>query len=295
MGELKSIVSYPERGRGGDNRWRGNCSPELIRDLLAFFKPRKVFDPMVGSGTTRDVCRELGIEHTVLDLNPAFGGWDALNEDVPESSDFIFWHPPYHDIIRYSGEQWGNDADTRDLSRCPNYEDFISKLNMIEAKLMYSLRRGGHIAILVGDVKKNGVVRSIQKDMDWLGSPVNVMIKAQHNCQSDNKTYCGKFIPIVHEYILLFKRDDCFVIPVKRSVGANFDIRDAKKATWRDIVYAAMEYIGGRGKLKDIYDAVDGHRRTAENPYWQDKVRQVVRAFPKDFRQVSEGEYALAA
>ena len=28
---LTSIVSYPERGTGGNNRYRGNCSPKLIR------------------------------------------------------------------------------------------------------------------------------------------------------------------------------------------------------------------------------------------------------------------------
>lgn len=29
---LTSIVSYPERGTGGNNRYRGNCSPKLIED-----------------------------------------------------------------------------------------------------------------------------------------------------------------------------------------------------------------------------------------------------------------------
>ena len=28
--KISSIVSYPERGEGGDNRYRGNCSPKLI-------------------------------------------------------------------------------------------------------------------------------------------------------------------------------------------------------------------------------------------------------------------------
>ena len=31
---LTSIVSYPERGTGGNNRYRGNCSPKLIEDLI---------------------------------------------------------------------------------------------------------------------------------------------------------------------------------------------------------------------------------------------------------------------
>ena len=32
---LTSIVSYPERGTGGNNRYRGNCSPKLIGASLA--------------------------------------------------------------------------------------------------------------------------------------------------------------------------------------------------------------------------------------------------------------------
>ena len=31
---LTSIVSYPERGAGGNNRYCGNCSPKLIEDLI---------------------------------------------------------------------------------------------------------------------------------------------------------------------------------------------------------------------------------------------------------------------
>lgn len=31
---LTSIVSYPERGTGGNNRYRGNCSPKLIEDAF---------------------------------------------------------------------------------------------------------------------------------------------------------------------------------------------------------------------------------------------------------------------
>lgn len=30
---LTTVVSYPERGEGGNNKYRGNCSPKLIEDL----------------------------------------------------------------------------------------------------------------------------------------------------------------------------------------------------------------------------------------------------------------------
>ena len=43
---LTSIVSYPERGEGGNNKYRGNCSPKLIEDLSGFFKPSEICDYM---------------------------------------------------------------------------------------------------------------------------------------------------------------------------------------------------------------------------------------------------------
>ena len=41
---LTSVVSYPERGHGGNNRYRGNCSPKLIEDLITHFRPHEVCD-----------------------------------------------------------------------------------------------------------------------------------------------------------------------------------------------------------------------------------------------------------
>ena len=62
---LTSVVSYPERGQGGNNRYRGNCSPKLIEDLIAHFRPHEVCDYMCGSNTTADAARTMGIvSHT---------------------------------------------------------------------------------------------------------------------------------------------------------------------------------------------------------------------------------------
>ncbi len=47
---LTSIVSYPERGEGGNNRYRGNCSPRLIEDLLGFFRPGESVTTCVAAG-----------------------------------------------------------------------------------------------------------------------------------------------------------------------------------------------------------------------------------------------------
>ena len=96
---LTSVVSYPERGHGGNNRYRGNCSPKLIEDLITHFRPHEVCDYMCGSNTTADAARAMGIVSHTYDLH---SGFDLLHTDIQERPEFIFWHPPYWDIIQYS-------------------------------------------------------------------------------------------------------------------------------------------------------------------------------------------------
>ena len=96
---LTSIVSYPERGEGGNNRYRGNCSPKLVEDLIGFFRPAEICDYMCGSGTTKAAADKCGIGSHLYDLH---SGFDVMNCEIPERPGFIFWHPPYWDIVTYS-------------------------------------------------------------------------------------------------------------------------------------------------------------------------------------------------
>ena len=78
---LTSIVSYPERGEGGNNKYRGNCSPKLIEDLIGFFKPEEICDYMCGSGTTASAASKMGIGSHCYDLH---SGFDLLNSEILE-------------------------------------------------------------------------------------------------------------------------------------------------------------------------------------------------------------------
>ena len=123
---MKSVVSYPERGDGGNNLYRGNCSPRLIEDIIEQYKLTSLNDYMVGSGTTKDVCKRLGVAGEYYDLNR---GFDLMEMDIPERPENIFWHPPYDDIVVYSDRmysakdiinRYGFDdlpSHTRDFSR----------------------------------------------------------------------------------------------------------------------------------------------------------------------------------
>jgi len=59
---LTSVVSYPERGDGGNSKYRGNCSPEIIKDLISHFGLTEICDYMCGSNTTRDAANAMGIK-----------------------------------------------------------------------------------------------------------------------------------------------------------------------------------------------------------------------------------------
>ena len=49
--------------------------------------------------------------------------------------------------------------------------------------------------------------------------------------------------------------------------------------TWKDVVAEALAELGGQAHLSDIYSRVEGHRKTAKNPTWQDTIRRVVRQY----------------
>ena len=163
---MKSIVSYPERGVGGAALYRGNCSPKLIQDLIAQFKPDQICDYMAGSYTTRDAANAMGIESHCYDLNQ---GFDLIEMELPERSEFTFWHPPYWDIITYSDnmysakevqEKYGIDPRKNDLSRIKKWDDFVTLQNYCTVKLFSGLKKGGRLAILMGDIKKKGKLYS---------------------------------------------------------------------------------------------------------------------------------------
>ena len=56
---LTSIHGWSERGNYGDPNYPGNCSGNLIRDLLRSYRPKSVLDPMTGGGTCRDIVYKL--------------------------------------------------------------------------------------------------------------------------------------------------------------------------------------------------------------------------------------------
>lgn len=205
---LVSLVSYPQRCNAwGDGRYRGNCDGRLFLQLVQHYRPRCVADPMLGSGTTRDVIAGLN-RHKTADIR-YWGsdlrlGFNLLTDDLPGTFDLVWIHPPYWDIIRYSN-------DLSDLSTIDNYVEFRAALRVCLQRCFASLNPGGRLAILVGDIRRNGsytpLVRDVLNLEGELGQLRSIIIKAQHNCRSDGTEYTRLEDPrILHEYCIVFKR-----------------------------------------------------------------------------------------
>lgn len=296
---LASIVSYPEHGEGGSNRYRGNCSPKLIEDLLGFFRPSEICDYMCGSGTTRAAADKLGISSHIYDLH---SGFDMMSCEIPERPEFIFWHPPYWDIVTYSDvmyraedvqKQFGYDPRKSDLSRIPDWEAFVAAMNYAMMKQFAALEKGGRMAVLMGDIKKKGCLYSMLAEIAKPGTLENIIIKAQHNCFSEQTHYSGKFIPILHEYVMIVRKDAPLLMPVLFTQRRAVDVRDMQEATWRDVVAAVLEQCDQPVALSYLYEQIEPHQKAQANKWWKEKIRQTLQYYPEFFIHTDRGMWKL--
>lgn len=102
--------NYGQDGAQGNQAYAGATPSYVIWNLLKRYTRSgdTVLDPMAGSGTTLDVCRDLGRKGVGFDLQPSHPEVresDARHMPLDNSSvDFIFVDPPYSDHLRYSGK-----------------------------------------------------------------------------------------------------------------------------------------------------------------------------------------------
>jgi hypothetical protein len=197
---LTSVVSYPNRGPWGDNRYPGNCSGYMLIDLCATYRPRSVLDPMEGSGTSREVCADMGILYAGYDLR---SGVDSLHDEIGAGYDLIFWHPPYHDMKAYTD-------DPRDLSRTGSLAAFRAMLRAGYWRFFDLLAPGGRLAILMGDLRRKGQYEPFTVDVAQLDRVhlQGIIVKVQHNVSSNNTRYGGAFVPILHETLTLYRKPE---------------------------------------------------------------------------------------
>ena len=195
---LTSVVSYPNRGSWGNNRYPGNCSGYLLIDLCSTYQPKRVLDPMEGGQTSREVCADMQLDYTGYDLRT---GTDSLHDDIGNGYDLIFWHPPYHDMKQYTD-------DPRDLSRSGSLTVFLSLLRTGYHRFFEVLAPGGRLAILIGDLRRRGRYEPLTAEVARLDRThlESIVVKVQHNVSSNKTSYGGSFVPILHETLTIYRK-----------------------------------------------------------------------------------------
>jgi hypothetical protein len=203
---LTSLYHKSWRGNYGDARYPGNCSGELIKDLLLYFKPQRVLDPMTGSGTCLDVCRELNVPCRSSDIHAGADACDPANYADIGSFDFVWLHPPYWRQKHYTD-------DPRDLSNCPTLEAFLERYRLLIENCASVLTPGGKLAILMGDYSDREVgfvpLTYHTKRLAFecgLKQTCTDIIRFSHGASSSKKTYRSSFIPGLHDVCMVFEK-----------------------------------------------------------------------------------------
>jgi hypothetical protein len=202
---LTSLYHTTAAGDYGDRSYPGNCGGNLIKDLLRYFRPGSVFDPMAGSGTSHDVCEELGIYCWSSDMREGIDACDA--SQFPRACfDFCWIHPPYWRMKLYTD-------DARDLSRAPTLKTFLERYRLLIENCAGAITLGGKIAILMGDYSDRQA--GYMPLVFWtkylamqagLWQSCTDIIRFSHGASSSKKVYRSSFIPGLHDVCMIFKK-----------------------------------------------------------------------------------------
>lgn len=231
--ENTSIWSFKERGNWATHKgdYRGNCPPQVPRNLILKYTREEdiVLDPFCGSGTSMIECKLLNRKGIGIDVNveslklakdrlnfeynttyePKLIKADSTNLQriIPNGKiDFIFAHPPYADIIKYSKDI------KEDISRL-NLQEFLNQMSLFSKECFRILKKGKICSVLIGDIRKN-------KNVIPLGFYImnifiqagfilkEIIIKEQHNCKMTDywKSKNMDFYLLAHEYVFIFKK-----------------------------------------------------------------------------------------
>jgi DNA modification methylase len=158
--ESTTLWDYPKQSYGktrkGSNKYAGVTPAFVIYNMLRrYTEPGDlVLDPMAGSGTTIDVCKEEGRKCIAYDISPTrpdITQNDARTIPLKDNSvDMIFIDSPYGDNIDYNDHP-GNIGKISAES-----EEFYGALDKVISECHRVLKPGKTLGWLIGDqwVKK---------------------------------------------------------------------------------------------------------------------------------------------
>jgi DNA modification methylase len=221
----------------------GNFIPQIPNQLLRRYtkKGEWVLDPFLGSGTTLIEAQRLGrnavgielsqkvLEQTKKNIeresNPhkielEFVNGDSASVDLLEvesvlqikSFQFIIWHPPYWDIIKFSDNK-------SDLSNSKSIEEFLKGFGKVLDNCIPHLDKKRFAAVVISDKYSNGewiplgfyVMQEVLKRGMILKSTIvknfdETTAKRNQKELWRYRALAGGFYVFKHEYIFIFQK-----------------------------------------------------------------------------------------
>ncbi len=162
--QVTTLWDYPSQNYGredqGDRGYTGATPSYIIWNCLMRYSNEKdlVVDPMCGSGTTIDVCRDTNRRALGYDISPSRK--DIFRSDARKlpledgKADFVFVDPPYGDNINYSEEK-------ECIGKLPAYEEeYFRAMEKVISEIDRILKPDRYMALYVCDYydKKKGFV-----------------------------------------------------------------------------------------------------------------------------------------
>ncbi len=173
-------------GKQGDQNYAGATPSYIIWNVLARYtkEGHLVVDPMCGSGTTIDVCRDTARRILGYDIHPVRN--DIFRADARKlpledrKADFVFIDPPYGDNIEYSDEK---DCIGRISASDPGY--FTAMAGVI-GEIDRVLKSDRYMALYVSDYyhRKKGFVPigfELFRLLSHYFTPVDIIAVTRHN------------------------------------------------------------------------------------------------------------------
>lgn len=237
------IIEKRDNSGAHNAHYHGNFVPQIVHQLLSRYTKAGdfVLDPFAGSGTTLIEAQRMNRNSIGIELQPQVAMEaifrihseqkegiiadtfvdDSRTFDINrikttyniDNVQFIIYHPPYWDIIKFS-------EDSNDLSNSPTLEDFIENFKKAVRNTSAILEKGRYCAVVICDKYANGQIiplgfycmQAMQQECLTLKATIvknfgETKGKANQEALWRRRALQNGLYIFKHEYIFVFKKE----------------------------------------------------------------------------------------